>query len=227
MKHLKKPHFLTTVSNIAVAFFMCIVIALTAGCREKTEKIKSDKEEIKQKQETEKLIDEKKTEDAGQIFEQATNAWNALRLQEAVDLFEKAEKTDETIELKVKLRLNALAEKLVSTCQAEIEKDGPQLYPTYAKNPNKDPLYLSKHCLDFIIAEDRIKEITRTKAEEVREFWKRVNYARENYLKAKALINAYKRVDGVNILKELSRSYRDSKWGLAAGEDLVSLGENN
>jgi len=32
-----------------------------------------------------------------------TNAWNALRLQEAVDLFEKAEKTDETIELKVKI----------------------------------------------------------------------------------------------------------------------------
>lgn len=206
-------------------FLILILTIINFGCREKAEKVKSDKEEIKQKQETEKLIEKKKKVDANLIFEQATSAWNALRLQEAVDLFAEAEKSDQTIELKVKLRLNALAEKLVTTCQTEIEKDGPALYKTYARNPGKDPLYISKNCLDFIISEDRIKETTQTKAEEVRDFWKRVNYARENYLKAHALINAYKRVEGVNILKELSRNYRDSNWGLAAEEDLIKLGE--
>lgn len=212
--------------NFIFLILLLAIVSLNYGCREKAEKVKSDKEEIKQKQETEKLVEKKKTVDANLIFEQATSAWNALRLQEAVDLFAESEKSDPAIELKVKLRLNALAEKLVATCQNEIEKDGPALYKTYAKNPNRDPLYISKNCLDFIIAEDRIKETTQTKAEEVRDFWKRVSYARENYLKAHSFINAYKRVEGVNILKELSRNYRDSNWGLAAEEDLVKLGEN-
>ena len=214
---------MASVFSTLVAFLICLSIVCTPGCREKAEKVKSEKEEVKQKQETADLLEKKKTDDAMQLFNEATKSWNALKLQEAIDLFDKAEKLDKTIEFQVKLRLNALSEKLVDMCKAGIESDGPDTYRKYRKNPQSDPMYLSKNCLDFIIGEDRIKEVIRTRAEQVRELWKRVNFARETYLKAERLINEYKRVDGVNLLKELSKGYRDSKWGLAQAIGLSSL----
>jgi hypothetical protein len=226
MKQASNPNFTTTSFYIFSLFLLSISLAITSGCREKAEKTKSDKEEVQQKKAEIKLKNEKMVVDAKQLLADATKSWSEYRFQEAVDLLDKAEKTDPGIKLETKLRYNKISDELVKNCRTWIENDGPDAYRIYSKKPNNDPLSFSKFCLDFVIGEDRTKDTTRADAEEIRDYWKRVSFARDTYLRAEALIGKYQRVEGVNLLKELSRGYRDSKWGLAAGERLIKLGEN-
>jgi hypothetical protein len=213
------------VSKAAPSLVVLLFLSLLSGCREKEEKRKEDKQEVEAKREALRLKIEKQKRDARALLDNAKAAAEQLKLQEAFDMLTEAEKLDQSLELEAKLYVNGLGERLVKHCKEKLENDGPDIAGRYLNNPNTDPIIVTKYLLNFITSNDRFKQITQDDAEEVKAYRKRVKYARELYLEAENLVARYKRTEGVARLKELSMKYRDTKWGLAAGDALISLGE--
>ncbi len=202
-----------------------LLLSGIAGCRPGKEEMKEEKEETRRKEKTRELEKQQATRDAKQLLEKAKVSAKQLQLEAAFDMLEQAEKKDKTLKLEVQLYINRLGGELVTYCDNIIKKDRPATVASYYGNPNWDPLIISKNILDFILDEDRFKETTKNKANEVKAYRNKVEVAREKYLRALRLIDAYERVKGVNILKELKKDYYDTTWGLAAGEYLIRLGE--
>ena len=205
----------------------CIILAslsLSMGCRPEEKKVKSDQRELEQKREEKRLVTEGEQRKASELLEQAKATAYQMKLREAFDMLAEVEELDSNLALNVKLFINKFGDELNVECGKLIESDSPERAPKYLGKPT-DPLYRASSILSFVISEERFKPTTKKKAEELRDKCNYIKTARDKYYQADRLIGAYKRSEGVAILKELEQKYRDTVWGVAAQDALRYLGE--